>query len=203
MNDDLISRQMVLRCIKESRDNINWRQSEDDDAFLHYTGALYRTIANEEYLPSAETEIIHCKDCKYMTEHYDTDGNAPYWTCSEWDSGTDYDGFCHYAKKKKTVDDLISRQAAIDALTKENLFKHMDTVSDGGQENRAAIRIIKCLPPAEPLTDAEQEIFLKAMSREEEVCKIVDEVYEDEGYKLNLVHVCQEIIRKVKGALWT
>lgn len=59
------------------------------------------------------------------------------------------------------------------------------------------------LPSAEPLTDAEQRIFLKAMGREEEVCKIVDEEYKDEGYKLNLVHVCQEIIRKVKGALWT
>lgn len=45
-------------------------------------------------------ELVRCKDCKYMTEHYDTDGNAPYWTCSEWDSGTDYDGFCHYAERR-------------------------------------------------------------------------------------------------------
>ena len=51
-------------------------------------------------LPSAQPEIIRCKNCKYMTEHYDTDGNAPYWTCSEWDSGTDYDGFCHYAERR-------------------------------------------------------------------------------------------------------
>lgn len=48
----------------------------------------------------SQPEIIRCKDCKYMTEHYDTDGNAPYWTCSEWDSGTDYDGFCHYAERR-------------------------------------------------------------------------------------------------------
>ena len=47
-----------------------------------------------------QPEIIRCKDCKYMTEHYDTDGNAPYWTCSEWDSGTDYDGYCHYAERR-------------------------------------------------------------------------------------------------------
>jgi len=45
-------------------------------------------------------EIVRCKDCKYMTEHYDADGNVPYWTCSEWDSGTDYDGFCHYAERR-------------------------------------------------------------------------------------------------------
>lgn len=47
-----------------------------------------------------QPEIVRCKDCKYITEHYDTDGNAPYWTCSEWDSGTDYDGFCHYAERR-------------------------------------------------------------------------------------------------------
>ena len=46
-------------------------------------------------------EVVRCKDCKYMTEHYDTDGNVPYWTCSEWDSGTDYDGYCHYGERRK------------------------------------------------------------------------------------------------------
>ena len=51
------------------------------------------------HMPSAQPEIIRCKDCKYMTEHYDTDGNAPYWTCAEWDSGTDYDGFCSYGER--------------------------------------------------------------------------------------------------------
>lgn len=64
-SSDLISRQTVLRCIKESRDNIDWGQSEDGDAFLHYTGALYRTIASEECLPSAERKgkwIMHIDD---------------------------------------------------------------------------------------------------------------------------------------------
>ena len=49
-------------------------------------------------------ESIRCKDCKYMTEHYDTDGNVPYWTCSEWDSGTDYDGYCHYGERREDVE---------------------------------------------------------------------------------------------------
>ena len=43
--------------------------------------------------------VVRCKDCKYCTEHYDTDGNTPYWTCSEWDSGTDADGFCYLGIK--------------------------------------------------------------------------------------------------------
>lgn len=52
-------------------------------------------VKGEEY-----HRVVRCKNCKYMTEHYDTDGNVPYWTCSEWDSGTDYDGFCHLAERR-------------------------------------------------------------------------------------------------------
>lgn len=51
---------------------------------------------------------------------------------------------------------------------------------------------------AEPLTDTEQRIFLKAMSREEKVCK---EVCAD-GEGVDLVTVCHRIERKVKKALW-
>ena len=46
---------------------------------------------------------------------------------------------------------------------------------------------------SEPLTDKEQRIFLAAMRREEKVCRQVD----------GLVRTCHEIIRKVKGTLWT
>ena len=45
--------------------------------------------------------VVRCKDCRYMAEHYDTDGNVPYWTCSEWDGGTDYDGYCHFGERKE------------------------------------------------------------------------------------------------------
>ena len=51
---DYISRQTVLRCIKESRDGIDWGQSEDGDAFLHYSAALYRTIESEECVSAAD-----------------------------------------------------------------------------------------------------------------------------------------------------
>ena len=57
----------------------------------------------------------------------------------------------------------------------------------------------------EPLTDKEQRIFLAAMGREEKVCKQIDEECRDcrEAYEDSLVKTCHEIIRKVKGALWT
>lgn len=58
---------------------------------------------------------------------------------------------------------------------------------------------------SEPLTDKEQRIFLAAMGREEKVCKEVDEECRDcrEPYEDSLVRICNEIERKVKGALWT
>ena len=58
--NDLISRQTVLRCIKESRDDIDWGQSEDGDAFLHYSAALYRTVASKECVPAADVvPVVH------------------------------------------------------------------------------------------------------------------------------------------------
>ena len=56
-----------------------------------------------------------------------------------------------------------------------------------------------------PLTDKEQRIFLAAMAREEKVCAEVDRQLKSaaEPYEDSLVHACNEITRKVKGALWT
>lgn len=55
------------------------------------------------------------------------------------------------------------------------------------------------------LTDKEQRIFLAAMGRERKVCKQMDDEWRDcrEPYEDSLVWVCNEIERKVKGALWT
>ena len=59
-------------------------------------------------IPAADVvEVVRCGQCKYCVEHYDTDGNAPYWTCKEWDSGTDYDGYCHYGERKEGGQDGV------------------------------------------------------------------------------------------------
>ena len=50
----------------------------------------------------------------------------------------------------------------------------------------------------ELLTDTEQRIFLKAISREREVCQKVDDEYSDDDSKVSLVKVCNSIERKVK-----
>lgn len=59
----------------------------------------YRAYRNRlETLPSAQPEIVRCKDCKWV-EHYGTDGNASYW-CKNWDGGTDADGFCYEVERR-------------------------------------------------------------------------------------------------------
>lgn len=91
------------------------------------------------------------------------------------------------------MSDLISRQAALDALFDN--AEHID------EAYRAILRLPSAQP--EPLTDKEQRIFLAAMGREEKVCEEVDRDYGGEPYEDSLVRVCKEIRRKVKGALWT
>jgi len=98
------------------------------------------------------------------------------------------------------MNDLISRQAAIDATWFEPSYTDPLNVLTEVRDR------LKALPSAqpEPLTDKEQRIFLAAMSREEKVCKQVDEEFRDcrEPYEDSLVWVCHEIMRKVKKALW-
>ena len=105
------------------------------------------------------------------------------------------------------MNDLISRQAAIDALAKFVPYAICDESTESYTNGLTdAYNLICQLPSAHPeqLTDKEQRIFLAAMGREEEVCKQVDEECKDcrEPYEDSLVGVCREIIRKVKAALW-
>lgn len=79
--------------------------------------------------------------------------------------------------------------------------KHWD-----GHTEKDVTRLLSLSPAQpEPLIDKEQRIFLAAMGREEKVCKQVDEECRDcrGAYEDSLVKTCHEIIRKVKGALWT
>ena len=93
-------------------------------------------------------------------------------------------------------DEYISRQAAIDALNDE----YHGMISDESMKIYQIINWLSELPSAqpEPLTDKEQRIFLAAMRRERKVC-----TYAHEPCEVPLTKVCDEIVRKVKGALWT
>lgn len=99
--------------------------------------------------------------------------------------------------------ELINKQTAID---KFEPWLKVEGYSEGELNMLKAILCeLRELPSAqaEPLTVKEQMIFLSAMSREEKVCKEVDEQTVHEAYEDTLSQVCKEIIRKVKGALWS
>ena len=104
--------------------------------------------------------------------------------------------------KEINMSDLIDRQAAIDFID----AGHLVNPNEPRWSDNEVVNFLKSRPSAqpEPLTDKEQRIFLAAMSREEKVCKQVDEECRDcrEPYEDSLVWVCHEIMRKVKKALW-
>lgn len=106
--------------------------------------------------------------------------------------------------------DLIDRKALEKAFTmlrfnEDGTLRHWDDRKNwcmSGQEVEDLINSIPSVSP-EPLTDKEQRIFLAAMEREEEVCEAVDSNFYREPYEDSLMHICKEIRRKVKDALWT
>ena len=111
--------------------------------------------------------------------------------------------------------DSVSILAAVEAIANQSRFSAEEIINicdkSVQDENgwlgglKEAIQAVIELPSvqSEKLTDKEKRIFLAAMGREEKVCKEVDEKYPNkEPYEENLVYVCKEIERKVKGALW-
>ena len=89
---DLIYRDAAIDTLRDM-----WCKSDEDGYVWIIRSDAWARI---DALPAAEPEIIRCKDCKWCEEDYDTDGNAPYWICKNWDGGTDADGFCHEAERK-------------------------------------------------------------------------------------------------------
>ena len=65
--------------------------------------------------------------------------------------------------------------------------------------NTANVHNLPTANKVESFTDAEQRIFLMAITREKEKCKEIDG--ELDGL-VNLKNICEEIERKVKSVLW-
>ena len=99
---------------------------------------------------------------------------------------------------------LIEKDAAVEAMLQ---LERDDEESYGasipeGFDGARAVEALDKLPVVEPLTDAEQRIFLAAMERELKVCEEIDSETVREAYEVSLVKVCKEIQRKVMDALW-
>jgi len=93
----------------------------------------------------------------------------------------------------------IDTETAIIVLKNLQDWLYFSSINGGTTIQREAIDIaIKALE-VKPFTDAEQRIFLMAITREKEKCKEIDG--ELDGL-VNLKNICEEIERKVKNTLW-
>ena len=88
--DDLIRRKAAIDALKKQMSDWN------DD----YNVPVRKSIENIERLPSAQPEIIRCKDCKYCDRGIDENGN-PFLKCLGWSyGGTQDEDFCSHAERR-------------------------------------------------------------------------------------------------------
>ena len=111
MENDLISRQVAIDALSKAMPSLTTPDGcgeLDHDIYIAQETVIDdMRIIND--LPSAQPEIIRCKDCKYIAEHhYEENGEPPYikYTCAykaglakgyqvhEWD-------FCSRAERRE------------------------------------------------------------------------------------------------------
>ena len=89
--DDLISRQEAIDAMHQ--------YSHYDDFDTLVLDEDIAVIALKE-LPSAEPEIIRCKECAYVRIHGDSYRTHMYY-CTQTDCDTKLDGYCFRARRKE------------------------------------------------------------------------------------------------------
>ena len=94
MKDDVISRQQAIDDIREYM--IEPSHCCDESEIKGYNDGLDVAISALATLPSAESEIILCKDCKYNSNPPEY-GNAD---CDIFYGMTDQMGYCHRAERR-------------------------------------------------------------------------------------------------------
>ena len=94
IKDDVISRQAAIDALRMDIDIIPFAKARE------YARAVIETIHNRiEELPSAQPEIIRCKDCKW-SDWYDVDGHKYCYCIETGVSGRTADDFCSYAERE-------------------------------------------------------------------------------------------------------
>lgn len=79
MTDDLISRRKAIDALMNAMNDVGVLDSEDINTVF-------------QMLPSAQPEIVRCKDCKYW--------NSGYCECPEPVINTEAEHFCGYADRR-------------------------------------------------------------------------------------------------------
>ena len=196
--DDSISRQAAI--------DAAMRYCPDDDGTCSKADRDIRELLDElENLPSAQPER---KKGRWINTYPDIEPNPMfmYGICSECgfeqsiSDKLNYCPNCGTQMEGNKMSDFISRQWLMECI--DQGWIRFDTEKDAN----TFIHLVRDIAPSEhpeSLTDDEQRIFLAAMERERKVCKEMDDKFVHGSYEVLLTEVCDEIKRKVTGALWT
>ena len=111
---DCIERQAVIEALEKVAELFPWRVPGNRDSYDRYNEAWNDAIGRAEIeieeLPSAQPEIIRCKDCKHFEyDHPYVIHGVPvlgHEVCNAWGDGckTDENGYCFLAERR-TDDD--------------------------------------------------------------------------------------------------
>ena len=99
--DDSISRRAMQEIVDRIGGMYPYRQIGNRESYSSYneawTDCINRVDAELNSLPSAQPEIIHCRDCKH--HHYESKG-IPYCDRIDYGYGWKDDDFCSRAERR-------------------------------------------------------------------------------------------------------
>ena len=93
---DLISRADAIKAVAE-------HFSFDDGCSNIYKDIeYYKGIAEHilKNVPSADADVVRCKDCKHLKTMCEDEGTCYYW-CKHWNNATDDWGHCYYGERRE------------------------------------------------------------------------------------------------------
>ena len=97
---DLIDRQQAIDAFNTNVDELVVAGKENADSVEKY---LNRVIDKIKELPSAQPEIIRCKDCKYWDTTWQNDYAPNYHYCPMIDGTRRNDFYCAYAERREVT----------------------------------------------------------------------------------------------------
>lgn len=100
--DDLISRQAAIEALEREKTYCRaFREGYAPvDVFEKYNAGLTDGIKAISSLPSAQPEIIRCRDCKHWDKTWTNNWSPDYHYCPKIDEVRKGDFYCRYAERR-------------------------------------------------------------------------------------------------------
>lgn len=94
---DTISRQDAIMAVKTGALSAATLFGRTDEG----STALYETVRAIKALPSAQHEIIRCRDCRFYEWMSNRVPEEQTWFCHNWNAETGKDDYCSYAERRQ------------------------------------------------------------------------------------------------------